>query len=156
MLKMKIVLVTLLVLPLVGCASNASKNVDDKIWQENGVGSRKDLQEESFRLIHDEPGLSPGQRDRLALLSSTMTQKLDVINLESVRLRSVLMKEVLAPDYKPNEVEVIKTRISGLEARRISTMFNGIEEANSILGRTPVENRRVLRAFITDGRTGID
>jgi type IV pilus biogenesis protein CpaD/CtpE len=86
MLKMKIVLVTLLVLPLVGCASKASKNVDNKVWQENGVGSRKDLQEESFRLIHDEPGLSPDQRDRLALLSSTMTQKLDVINLNGVRL----------------------------------------------------------------------
>jgi hypothetical protein len=155
MSRMKIRGALFLSMALSGCASNASKSVDGKVSQENGIQSRKELQAEARNLIEKDTELTADQKSRLSILSSSLTQQLDAMNLESVKLRSVLVKEVLSPDYKISEVEVIKGRMRGLESRRVGLMFSGIEQANLILGRGPPENRRVLSAFINDGRTGI-
>jgi hypothetical protein len=155
MSKMRMREFVFLSMALSGCASNASKKVDSKVSQENGVQTRKALQAEAQSLIEHDAELTTDQKSRLSILSSSLSQQLDAMNLESVKLRSVLVKEVLSPDYQISEVEVIKGRMRGLESRRVDLMFSGIEQANVILGRGPADNRRVLSAFINYGRAGI-
>ena len=126
-----------------GC-STTSKNLDAKIAQEPAIKNRQELKDEAARLIENDKELSSEQKTRLSALRSQLSAQLDDISIQSLRLRSVLVEEILSPNYSMDEVSLIKGRLKGLEDKRLSLMFNGIDQANSILGRKAQQHSRMM------------
>ncbi|MGZ6359223.1 MAG: hypothetical protein ACXWP1_08725, partial [Bdellovibrionota bacterium] len=72
----------------------------------------------------------------------------DDISSQSLKLRSVLVEEILSPNYSLDEVGMIKGRLKKLEDKRLSLMFDGIDQANTILGRKAQQHARVMRELL--------
>jgi hypothetical protein len=135
-------------LVLQGCAHSAiEKRIDGKIAQENGVQSTSDLTLETTKVIKNAPGLTDEQRTRLMQLSAATRAKVDDMRVQSLKLRAVLVKDLITPKDNQGEVEIIKQRIKNVENERLSAMFNAVEQANSILGHRALENRELMNEF---------
>jgi hypothetical protein len=128
-----------------GCAhQEIEKRVDYKVSQENDIKTHADLNQETDRLILSDPALTDNQRKQLLRLRSETWAKLEGLLSESLKLRSVLIKDLLARNYDPDEVDLIKNRLKDLEQERTATTLGSVEAANTILGhdRLLAQNRR--------------
>jgi len=146
-MKSKLYTLVLLVV-MIGCASTRNKVLDEKISKESAISSRADLQAEAKSSVDNDVNLSAEQKEKLTKLRVSISSQLDKINKESLELRSVLMKDVLSSKYNRKEVSMIKNRMRKLEDRRLSTIFDGADKANVILGRQADQNLHVMREFL--------
>lgn len=124
----------LLCLALVGCAAPGGKKLDAKVANETEVSRPADLHEEISQLIKTEPGLSDVQRARLLQLQANTIARTSDLRDHSLRLRSLLMEELLSPGYDADEVGLIKGRLKKIEKQRLALLFDSVEQANQILG----------------------
>jgi hypothetical protein len=132
-----------------GCASSRNKALDERLAQEPAQ-TRKALQAEADQKVAEDSSLSADQKKQLAILRSSVSKQLDDLSAQSLKLRSVLVEELLSPTYSLDEVNLIKGRLKKVEDQRLSVMFDGIDKANSILGRQAPQNRRMMRALLED------
>ncbi|MBI3556267.1 MAG: hypothetical protein HY074_08385 [Deltaproteobacteria bacterium] len=131
-----------------GCAHGGlDKRLDAKLSGENTVKARADLQAEAGQLIEAAPGLSADQRSNLTALRETVRTQTDAIRERSLKLRSVLIKDLMSASYDEDEVELVKERIKNLEDQRLSALFNAVERANAILGRQASANQQIVHDF---------
>lgn len=119
-----------------GCASKQEKQLQEKLGAETAVKSNADLRAEADKLL-TAPGLTEQQRKQLTDLRADTYNKTSKLHQESLRLRSVLIKDLAAPNYNEREVELIKKKIKKNENERLSVMFDAITAANQILGHHP-------------------
>ena len=134
------------VLCLTACVSNPEKRLDKKEMAENEVRSTEDLHQQADQLIGSSPGLTIEQRENLTVLKTHVESELNEIRDESVRLRSVLLSDVLASKkYNDLEVSLIKKRMQKLEERRINMLFDAVAKANDILGHMTDEKAQEMR-----------
>lgn len=142
---------------LQGCAHSAeNKRVDNEVAQENSVKSRADLSTEAGQLIQNSPGLTAEQRSKLSALRDSTRAKIDEIASESLRLRSVLIKDLISTNYNANEVELIENRMKKAEDKRLSVTFNAVEQANTILGHDVTPNREQIMDDLFQGHGSRD
>lgn len=139
-----------------GCAhSQTEKDLNTQVSQEKSVSTYSDLRTESGELIAAAPGLTDAQRAKLQALREAVRAKVDAQWTSTLKLRSVLIKDMLAPKYNENEVEAIKGRMRDLEDDRLATIYDAVTQANTILGRQAVQNQRVLRDFMDEEPRGM-
>src|SRR5439155_657173 len=77
----------------------------------------------------------PDQRAQLFSIRDQARADLENLRLESLKLRSVLIKDIVSSKYNPAEIELIKSKLRGVEDERISTLFRAIRKSNLTLGR---------------------
>lgn len=136
------------VLALQGCAHSAiEKRIDEKVAEETTVKSQADLAQEAEKLIQASPDLSPDQKAKLMALRNSIRTQNELLLDQSLKLRSILIKDLLASDYDRKEVDWIKKKIRSIENKRISILFDGVEQANAILGRQITKNQHVVHDF---------
>lgn len=147
---------SLAALILSACTTTATRtNLDEKLTQEVQVKDRTGLAAESKDLIEKADALTPTQKTGLLALREATRQKMIEMQKESVKLRSVLIQDVLSPNYNQKEINLIKNRISKLEKNRVTVIFNTVDEANRILGRTQFENKdRLVEELMRDRQRG--
>ena len=137
------------VLLLQGCGHGAlEKRLDAKIEAESQIKTRADVTREARDSILGVPGLSQNQRSALLELREATRAQMDSFTVQSLRLRSVLVKDLISTAYDENEVQLIKNRIRDLEDKRVSAIFDGVDEANRILGRKNWKNWRAMEDFL--------
>jgi hypothetical protein len=140
-------------LHLQGCAQTPlDKRVDREVAQENTINTQADLKSEASRIIQTTPGLTDEQRIKLGALRKTTRAQTDALWTQSVKLRSVLMKDLITTNYNENEVELIKKKIKDLEDKRLSVTFNAVEQANTILGHNILKNQEPIMDTFFDDR----
>jgi hypothetical protein len=128
-----------------GCAStDAKKTLDEKLTHEVQVKDRADLARESKDLIEKSNGLSAVQRTSLLELREATQKESEVLRNESIRLRAVLIQDVLSPNYNQAEVDLIKSRMKDLEHKRTALLFNTVDKANQILGHDQIDDKDVI------------
>ena len=139
-------------LPLLqGCASTAvEKKIDVRVDQET-IQTRADLNKETDDLIRNTPDLNDDQRAKLITLRDRTQVQAEEIRENSLKLRAVLVHDMVAKNYDENEVELIKTRIRKLERERLDIFFKAVEQANTILGRQAFANGHIIDSFIEIG-----
>ena len=134
---------------LQGCAHSAQeKRLDSKVSQETEVNSRADLQTETTDLIDSAATLSADQKGKLRELRDSTRARLDDLSSNSLKLRAVLIKDLISPQYDEREVELIKSKIKKLENERINTIFGSVEQANKILGRQAMVNQGIMHNLV--------
>ena len=141
-MKTRILYATALVLALVGCSST-EKKVDQAMADQSQVKSQADLRAHADSMIATTPGLSDDQRSKLTQLGDSTRAKLDNVRTESLQLRSALIHNVIA-SYNKSEVYAMKRRMKKLEDKRLSIIFNAVDEANKILGRQAQSNAKLF------------
>jgi hypothetical protein len=136
---MKTNLIPLLLLGLLSLSACATGHVetqlDDKVAHENTVKSRADLRLESDRLIATAPGLKTEQRTQLMALRDSTRRKSNLLRAESLRLRAVLIQDLMAPDFSAAEVALVKKKLTDVEHERLQVFFSSIHGINTVLGR---------------------
>ncbi|CAK9252868.1 unnamed protein product [Sphagnum jensenii] len=127
-----------------------SGQVDSQVAQEGAVQSQSDLHKETKRVIQNAPGLTDQQRSQLAVLRRTTHTQVDQNNQESLKLRAALLKDLVASNYKQDEVDLIKSRMKDLSDKRLSLMFNAVDQANKILGHPAEDYHQIVDVFYDD------
>lgn len=118
-----------------GCAEKEiEKNIAAKEAQEPSNMHTSDLRKEAEDLI-DKSHLSDLQKRRLKELRASAIQQFNSLNDESLRLRSVLIKDVLSPKYSKMEVMYVQDQLRKNEDARLSVILDTVDKANGILGR---------------------
>lgn len=153
-MKLKIVLMTILI-GYSGCSTMGNKILDEKISNESDIKSPANLQAEAKTSIDQAVNLSEDQKQKLTKLRLSVANQTNEFNKESLELRSVLMKDIIATNFNSKEVGLIKTRMRKLEDRRLTMIFDSVEKANIIMGRQAPSNQKVMGDFLVD-RSFID
>ena len=132
-----------------GCSHEAvEKDISQKMNRESDVTSQDDLTSKANLVVQNAKGISNDQRRRLMELRSATTMQLEINWQQQLKLKSVLIKEVIQTDYKENEVELIKSKLKDLESKRLAIMFSSVDEANRIMGREARVNDDVMKDFV--------
>jgi hypothetical protein len=131
-----------------GCTSTRNKALDEKLASEQTVTSRTELRSQADKMIESDPSLSYDQKKQLSILRSQISTQMDELSSQSLKLRGVLVEEILSPNYSLDEVNLIKKRLKNVENKRLSLMFDGIDKANSILGRQAPQHARIMHELL--------
>lgn len=135
-------------LTLQGCAQTAvQKRVDTEVAQENTVNTRSELRAEADQTIKTAPGLTDEQRTRLLALRTATSAQSDELRLQSLKLRSVLIKDLITTNYDQDEVALIKKRMRDVEDQRLSLVFKAVEDANVILGHDYANRENIMDVY---------
>lgn len=135
------------VLVLGGCATESvNQKLDKEMAQENSVKNRDDLHVEATQDLKS-ARVSLEQRAKLEKLRNTFAAQDNEIRNNSLKLRAVLVKELLSAKYDPNEIDLIKNRMWDLENKRLSLIYGAIDEANKILGHFEPEDKKFINDF---------
>lgn len=137
---------------LASCSSQstAEKEVDKEVAQEQPATSRPEFLEASREILFEADTLSPEQRQKLRKLYGQSMKKSDDIRMELSKNQLVLMKSLVNPKAKEEEIDVLKNRIVKLEQQRTKNFLSALDEARRILGRTSTDDERFYRAFLMD------
>ncbi len=130
-----------------GCSSNGKK-VDKELAQERAPKNRAELRETSSHLIDEAVNVTPDQKMRLYALQLKVRNEIDEANEESLKLKSLVVKNLISPDYHETKNRVLKSRIKKLEGKKVNLVLDAVDEANKILGRETARNNRILYDFI--------
>jgi uncharacterized membrane protein len=131
-----------------GCASTQTeKQLDEKISQEPAL-NQADLAKETKTQIDTATGITENQRTQLTELRRATNRQTKEISEESLKLRSVLVKELISPNYDADMVSLIEKKLRKLEDKRLSVIFNAVEKVNDILGRQAQLREPVVRDFL--------
>ncbi len=143
--RSKIVSMTAICSLAVGCAhtSKVEQRLNDKLAA-NTSSNVNTLNTQSANLVENLVGVTEVQKSQLRDLHSSTHNKINAINDQAVRLRALLIEDVVAPQYNEVEAELIKTRLSQLEDKKIGVIFEAIDKTNLILGREAARNQKFL------------
>jgi Spy/CpxP family protein refolding chaperone len=141
---------------LAGCASS-NRALDSKLAQEPPVKNSNQLSQEADQLIRDDQYMTPEQKTKVQALRESAKSQFSQIEQHELRLRTVLLEELLSPNYNLDEVAMIKTRLKDLEGQRLALSFKMIDDTKTILGRDQTEShRKLLRAMLNEPPETID
>ena len=143
-----LLLISMLVLFAQGCASSsADKKVDTELANESEITDSNSLGVELKTLVDKSTKLTPKQKASLMTLQSETRIQVAKYREQSLKLRSILIKEVIVSKYNPDEIELVKERLKSTEDKRLTVIFNAIDHANTIIGNELPENEAMLRSF---------
>ncbi len=143
-----LVVSTLSLLIANGCTSKSiEKELNQKMAQESSIHNQADLTNESDRLLNMDEQLTLVQKQQLKDLKNQTRMLSAEQNSESLKLRSVLMKDLLAANFNRSEVILIKNKLKKVESKKVEILFGAIEKANVILGREVYKHERYMREY---------
>lgn len=116
------------------CAHRTEKELTRKVAQEAPVEDVNSLSTTSALMIQNSQ-YTPQQKMQLQELQMKSSRQMQALREESLKLRSVLIKDVFAEDYNRSEVRLIQKKIKKVEGQRVALMFDTIDRTNAILGR---------------------
>lgn len=136
---------------LVSCASKQEnqKNIEAKVANEN-VTSGAELNTSLHKIISESNTLSEKQKkDLTKIVEDTRTQN-QQLQEESLKLRLVLIKELISTKVNPAEVKLIKKDIKKAEAKRLKNMFAAIDQISRIVAKDPGRDDFVDHMMVID------
>ena len=121
-----------------GCAStHAERKLEEKLSQESFAKTWSELRQRVHQSLDQSSHLTGEQKQRLKALHEKSREASEKISIESIRLRTALMEDLISAQYDAQEIDLILQRIKVLEAQRISALFETVDQTNSLLGRNP-------------------
>lgn len=117
------------------CAhTSMDEQLDKKVANESNIQTREDLRKEAEQDILAKKNLTEKQKKDLEELRKDINQNDNSVWQQTLKLRAVLIKEMLADNYSENQVLLIQKRLKKLEDQRLNAQFKAIERAKKILG----------------------
>ena len=118
-----------------GCVGKeVESRINTKVSKEPEVSGTLELQNDAGFLIENS-SLSREQKSRLRQLKANTDQQLALNREESLKLRSILLKDMFSTKYDRSEVKAIQGKIETLDHKRLALIFESMDKANGIFGR---------------------
>lgn len=148
--KLTFVVIASSIMVAIGCATQAEKKeIEREVAAETNITSQADLDQQSSQLIETAPGLTDAQRAELISLRESTRMKTEALNQESLRLRSLLVKDMLSDNYDLSKAQLLKNKIKKAEEKKLSNFLDAVSKANRILGKQDrtMDNEYLMRDF---------
>ena len=138
-------ILTLLSLSATGCATKtAEREIDRRLAMETPVKTNAELREQTQQSIDSATGITDEQRAKLYDLRDSTRAQMNSLQEESLKLRSMLIKDVLAKTDYDEEIKVIKKRLGNNSKKRLDVVFKALDQAKEILGTQVSKNSPFL------------
>ena len=119
----------------IGCSGKSlDTQLTENLATTPSVQNSAELASRTNDLI-DQSQISESQKIKLKKLGESTSQQLHLSYENSLKLRSLLIKEVLSKKYSRDEVHLLQRKIKKNEDKRLALMFDTIDKVNGILGR---------------------
>lgn len=131
------------------CTTPAERAINERLVEE-GPETRLDLNEEAREAIAKAPDLTERQRSDLTFLRQATAARLDGLRRESLKLRSLMVKDLVSPAYDASQMRVAERKLREVERERLEVMLDAMKKASRILGRQAAINEALMQEFVTD------
>jgi hypothetical protein len=142
------ILACLLVLSACSHETPLEKQVATEVAAEPAVAPGKPMARKGREILFESDSLSPQQKDRLKNLYAKASAESAKLHKELSKNQLVLMKKIVNPKTKDDELDVLKDRIVSLEKQRTQLFLGCLDKAKQILGRKNSNDERFYRAFL--------
>jgi hypothetical protein len=145
----KILLMIITAVPsLFGCShSQVENDLDQKIQSSTAVPGGESLGMKAEDAINASHELTSDQKSRLLALDGKTHDTVKSLDLQSYKLRDLLITDLGATRYNEDEVRAIKSRLHTISQQRLSAIFEAVDEANRILGHEAKNRAQILKAM---------
>ena len=140
--------------PAFALSLTPDQKLDEKLKLEKNINTIFDFRVESRRKIEGVKGLTDKMRAELIELTTDTYFKIRELDTQSLRLRSVLISD-LVNDYDRTEIALIRKRLQNLAERRVAVIIESVESAHKILGPTANEHKEILDDFFRPNLAGM-
>lgn len=132
---------------LTGCATEqvVEKRVEEKVRAAPPAANAMQAGKEA---VFESDSLSPEQKKELKKLYGESMKEQARLKKELGKNQMVLMHQLVNPEAKEEEIEILKTRILELEREKSSVFMRTLDQAENILGRKNLQDERFYRAFL--------
>lgn len=136
---MKTIPLLLLSILLVSCSTRKHDQlvIQDKVSKESSVSDGKTLGASVQQAIQNSKTLDEKQKTELEALFAQTKVKNKALLEESFKLRSVLIKELLAENVNAKQVKMLKKNIKKSESERLKTTLSAIDQISRIVRKDP-------------------
>lgn len=143
---------SLCVIALSACSgqSTVEKQVAAEVQQEQPLPAGAAMAQASREILFDAPSLTPQQKEKLKQLQAKSAKESNALRRELSKNQLVLMKTLVNPKAKDEEIEVLKNRIVDLDRARTMNFLSTLDQAKRILGRRNSDDVRFYRAFLLE------
>lgn len=122
---------------VVSCTSKEVKNeVTTKADNESTTLVPGEIAEKGRKAIMESKSLSNDQKEKMMTLMNKTHADILFLKQETGKLKAVLFKDLMSGKSTKAEIKEIKKRISALEQQKMDLMFNSLDEAQKIIGKT--------------------
>lgn len=140
--------IVLLSAAFVGCGYTAeNRKLDAKVEGEKNITTRQELAQETEQTFQQAP-LSAEQKQQLNALRERTRSEIKSIRDQSLQLRAVLAKDLVATPYDDNQVDIIKRRLQSLSNDELKTTFRAIDDANKIIGNRGTQHEDYMKQIL--------
>ena len=141
MKKTKIALYIIMILGstflFMSCAHHQTQQtIDQKLQTVPATITPQALYDKAGDLIKNSPDLTAEQRNQLTDLHNKTHDELFKLQEQSLKLRDLLITDMVQPNYSVDEITQIKKRLKKVEQNRLNVVFNAVDKASVILGRS--------------------
>jgi len=119
-----------------------------KLAQEEVPADAQALTSEMRERIQNSKTMTVDQKQQLLSLQAETSSKLVSARSESLKLRSLLIKDLTRNNYNEAEVDLIKSKLKTVEDERLATIFSAVDRVNQILGRESQEREQYARDLV--------
>ena len=152
---MKLMLL-LCVVALTGCShAKQEKVLEEKISKQAAPRDDLALENEADRLIRTAPGLTDEQRLKLYDLRDSTRVQIQDCSSQSLKLRSILLQDLLSPKRNAKEIDLLKKKIEAVEKEKVDALLGAVDRARGILGQKFASNRKMLNDVLEDRVTQV-
>lgn len=124
-----------------GCSHKTEKEIQRKVSEESHVQTIEDFTEASDKVINEAQGISDAQRAKLVVLRRETLEKIDQQDQEEIRLRLVLLKEILDFDENRFETNLVRQKLRKVHAKKYSLLMDAVRETYAIIGKPYVDSK---------------
>jgi hypothetical protein len=131
-----------------GCTNQTLHlQLDEELAKEPLVSSSEEIRAKAKDMIESSKLLTSDQKMRLLGLQEQTKTRTAALTQESMKLRSLLLKELAKASFDEEKVDLIKSQLRSVESLRLALLFKAVHEANLIMAHDSHENEPILRAF---------
>lgn len=124
------------------------KEVAAEVAQEQPLPAGAPMAKAGRDILFDAPSLNARQKEHLHELYIKASQESQRLHEELSKNQLVLLKSLVNPKAKDEEIEFLKNRIVDLEKQRTKNFLSSLDKAKRILGRRNSDDERFYRAFL--------
>jgi hypothetical protein len=137
-----------------GCSHvQQEKQLDKKIANQPAPRNTTGLINEADRLIQNTPGLSEDQRLKLYDLRDSTRVQIQDCNAQSLKLRSILLQDLLSSKKNAKEIDLLKKKIQSVEKEKVDALLSAVDRAKGILGYKFATHKHVVNDLLEDRAT---
>lgn len=129
--------------------------INHEMQQEAPVEMGGGVAAASHEVIADADNLTQEQKDKLLTLHKNVAAEMVAYRQELGKLKMVLFRNLVSPNYDMREMERTKSRILKLDRKKTDRMLSALDEAQKILGRRSMDDEKYYRALMMD-RIGME